>query len=147
VGLIFPAFVFGHGVEVYDVTAEGKPVHTVYFRYSTGEPMSFAKLKIYPPSTMSKNIESLISITDRNGLFSFVPDENGTWRIDIEDGMGHAGSINVVSNDGEKSTANIAHNRKLPPAITAVLGISLLLNIFTIWYFMLKKKKAAHNAH
>ncbi|GMO46126.1 MAG: hypothetical protein Ta2G_01180 [Termitinemataceae bacterium] len=146
--LLLPVFVYAHGVEVDDVTAEGLTVHTVQFRYSTGEPMSFAKIKIYPPSTADKNVESLVSISDRNGIFSFVPDEEGTWRIDIEDGMGHSGSISVATNVSEKSSTNVsAINKKLLRALTAILGLSLVLNFFTAWYFVMRNKKAAPNAH
>jgi nickel transport protein len=145
VEFIFPMFAFSHGVEVYDITTEDRAVQTIYFRYSTGEPMSFSKIKIYPPSTADRNIESLISITDRNGLFSFVPDEEGVWRIDVEDGMGHAGSINITSNVLEKSIG--VPSSRLPLAFTSVLGLSLILNIFAIWYFIAKRKKADGYAH
>jgi nickel transport protein len=137
IGFLLPAALFGHGVEVYDVTGEDRPAQTIYFRYSTGEPMSFAKIKIFPPSTMERNVESLVSITDRNGMFCFIPDEEGEWRVDIEDGMGHRGSITVNAGmpAGEAAAASIGSGGKLPLPISIILGLSLLLNIFALWFF------------
>lgn len=136
-GLLLPAALFGHGVEVYDVTGEGRPVQTIYFRYSTGEPMAFAKVKTFPPSTVDRNLESLVGISDRNGMFSFIPDEAGEWRVDIEDGMGHKGSIavNTGTPTGETEAVPAGSNGKLPLPVSIILGLSLLLNIFSVWRF------------
>jgi nickel transport protein len=139
---MFPALVFGHGVEVYDISAEDIRARMVYFKYSTSEPVSFAKIKLYPPSTRDKNIESLVSITDRNGYFSFIPDETGEWRIDMEDGMGHKGTINVTVSD-ENATADTETDKKtssqrVPLAVAIVLGLSLLANIFTVWSLIIR---------
>ncbi|MDR1363612.1 MAG: DUF4198 domain-containing protein [Spirochaetaceae bacterium] len=136
-GMVFPVYIFGHGVEVYELNAEDKPVRTVYFKYSTGEPVSFAKIKIYPPSTRDKNVESLVSITDRNGIFCFVPDETGEWRVDMEDGMGHKGSISIAA--GLEDTVASAEDEnklaasRIPLIFNIVLGLSLLANIFGFW--------------
>ncbi|MDR2098259.1 MAG: DUF4198 domain-containing protein [Spirochaetaceae bacterium] len=147
-GLVFPAVVFGHGVEVYDVSGEERPVRVVYFKYSTGEPASFAKIKIFPPSTAERNVESLVSITDRNGIFCFIPDEEGEWRVDMEDGMGHKGSIIVnaaavqTEADGDSGVAETGG--RAPLLFNILLGLSLLANIFGIWYLLgLKKRKTA----
>jgi nickel transport protein len=149
-GLVLPAQVFGHGVEVYDLSGEDRPVRTVYFKYSTGEPVSFARIKIFPPSTAGKNVEALVSITDRNGIFCFVPDEEGEWRVDMEDGMGHKGSITVGGLSGADGTADsppapVKGAGGRPPLIfNILLGLSLLANIFGGWYLSgLKRRKAA----
>jgi nickel transport protein len=147
-GLVLPAYVFGHGVEVYDLSAEDRPVRTVYFKYSTDEPVSFARIKLYPPSTREGNVESLVSITDRNGLFCFIPDEEGEWRVDMEDGMGHKGSISVNSVfSGEAPDAESGGgpgNAARPPlAFNIALGISLLLNIFGLWHILAARRRTA----
>ncbi|GHV82945.1 hypothetical protein AGMMS50212_02850 [Spirochaetia bacterium] len=140
-GVFLPSTVFSHGVDVYNVSSEKQAVQTVYFRYSTGEPVSFAKVKLFPPSMAEKNIESLVSITDRNGLYSFVPDEDGAWRVDVEDGMGHAASISIALNASEKNAAPAAADKKLPLTISAILGLSLILNVFAVWYFIARLKR------
>jgi nickel transport protein len=137
-GLVFPALVFGHGVEVGDLSGDAAAVRYVRFMYSTGEPVSYARIKLYPPSTVGANVESLVSITDRNGIFCFVPDEEGDWRVDMEDGMGHKGSITVggVSGVGaaDAPPAPVKSEGNRPPlAYNIVLGLSLLANIFGGW--------------
>jgi nickel transport protein len=105
--------------------------------------MAFAKIKMYPPSTMERNVESLVSITDRNGMFSFIPDEEGEWRVDIEDGMGHKGSITVNAGTptGGAEAASTGSSGKLPLSVSIILGLSLMLNIFALWFFAGKAKR------
>jgi nickel transport protein len=136
-GLLLPAALFGHGVEVYDVGGENRPVQTIYFRYSTGEPMSFAKIKIFPPSTAERNVESLVSITDRNGMFSFIPDEEGEWRADIEDGMGHKGNITVNTGTPTSNVeaVPVTSKGKLSLPVSIIFGLSLMINLFALWFF------------
>ncbi|MDR2795766.1 MAG: DUF4198 domain-containing protein [Spirochaetaceae bacterium] len=155
-GLFVPVCVFGHGVEVYDISGEAGPVRTVYFKYSTGEPVSFAKIKTFPPSTRERNVESLVSITDRNGIFCFIPDEGGEWRVDMEDGMGHKGSIAVNAVFGQDEAAAETESggggsgksgARAPLVFNIALGLSLLLNIYSVWYLLgTGRRKAAARA-
>jgi nickel transport protein len=149
--VLFPAALFGHGVEVYEAGGEtAGMVHTVRFMYSTGEPMMYAKIFLYPPS--SPRTEILQSIADRRGYFSFVPDENGEWRISAEDGMGHKGEITVAAGAAENQAAAVRGNspgksgtaagRKPPLPLAMVLGLSLILNGFGLWYVAGKKRIA-----
>ncbi|GHV88386.1 hypothetical protein AGMMS50267_07460 [Spirochaetia bacterium] len=148
--LIFPGTAFAHGVEVSDVTGQAG-VHTVRFSYTDGTSMLFAKVRVFPPS--SPDAPAQESIADRDGYFSFIPFEAGDWRLAAEDGMGHRGEIIVTVDDAaEAETAlpaqNTAPSNKLPKAIAIVLGLSLLANIFALWYFAgLRKKGSGKNAH
>ena len=145
---LFPAALFGHGVGVHEVSGEtAGAVRTLRFMYSTGEPMMYAKIFLYPPS--SPRTEVLQSIADRSGYFSFVPDEGGEWRISAEDGMGHKGEITVaagaVENPGTAVTGNSSGKSgpvagKPPLPLAMALGLSLILNGFGIWYFAGKKR-------
>jgi nickel transport protein len=150
--LFLPAPAFAHGVDVSDVTGRAG-VRTVRFGYTDGESMLFAAVKVYPPSTPDATAQE--SMTDRDGYFSFVPFENGDWRLTAEDGMGHRGEIIIpVAGEGEDEGAeghtiaaprNNAASGKLPATVAAALGLSLILNIFALWHFAgLRKKRAAH---
>jgi uncharacterized GH25 family protein len=92
--LLVPAALFGHGVEVSEETggAQGS-VRVIRFTYTTGEAMMYARVFVYPPSNPEREI--LHGTTDRNGIFCFLPDESGEWRLVVEDGMGHTGEIKV----------------------------------------------------
>ncbi|GHU39722.1 hypothetical protein FACS1894190_05540 [Spirochaetia bacterium] len=147
--LIFPDTAFAHGVEVSDVTGQAD-VHTVRFSYTDGTSMLFARIKVFPPSSPDATVQE--SIADRDGYFSFIPFEAGDWRLAAEDGMGHRGEIIVTVDNAAAETAvparNTAPSNKLPKAIATVLGLSLLANIFALWYFAgLRKKGATKNAH
>jgi hypothetical protein len=115
--------------------------------------MSFAKVKIFPPSTAEKNAESLVSITDRKGLFSFIPDEEGEWRVSAEDGLGHQGSITVYTGltagalPAAPAVSPGSYRGRLPLPVGIILGLSLILNIFALWYIMGKGKKGGVHAH
>jgi uncharacterized GH25 family protein len=145
-GFIFPDAAAAHGVEVSEVT--GQPVvRTVRFSYTDGTSMLFAKIKVFSPSSPDAPVQE--SVADRDGYFSFVPFENGDWRLTAEDGMGHRGEI-VITVTGETAVVtaeNAAPSNKLPTAIAIVLGISLILNIFALWYFVGLRKKGAAHAH
>jgi nickel transport protein len=145
--LFLPAAVFAHGVEITDVTGQAG-VRTLRFMYSTGEPMFFAVVKVYPPSAPEAAVQE--SMTDRDGYFSFVPFEDGLWRLTVEDGMGHRGETGVAAAGGAEAAEaarNTAPSGKLPTPAAAVLGLSLIFNVFAFWYAAgrkLKKQGAVH---
>jgi nickel transport protein len=140
-----PAAVFSHGVEIDDTTG-AVALRTARFMYSTGEPMLFAKIKVYAPSRPDAPAQE--SVADLNGYFSFVPYEAGDWRLAAEDGMGHRGEIIItVADEAEPTGAehNAAPAATLRTPVAALLGLSLILNIFALWHFAgLRKKRDAH---
>jgi nickel transport protein len=93
--LLFPAALFGHGVEVREESdgARGS-VRVIRFKYTTGDAMMYARVFVYPPSSPTREI--LQGTTDRNGVFCFLPDESGEWRLEVEDGMGHKVEIKII---------------------------------------------------
>jgi nickel transport protein len=160
-GVFLPGKIYAHGVEVYDVT-EDSGAGVARFMYSTGEPMMYAKVKLYPPSR--PDVETLQSVTDRNGVFAFIPDEEGEWRVDAEDGMGHKGTISIGagapeaagtaaegrSENGGASGGNSGGGKSAPLALGIVTGLSLILNIFSGWHFgalFLRSRKGGAYAH
>jgi nickel transport protein len=146
--ILLPATVFAHGVEIFDVTGQAG-VRTLQFMYSTGESMLFASVKVYPPSTPEATVQE--SMTDRDGYFSFVPFENGPWRLTVEDGMGHKGEVVVtvagVTTETAAAARNAASSGKLPAPIAVVLGLSIILNVFAFWYFLGRKRQKTEVAH
>jgi nickel transport protein len=90
--LLWPPQIFAHGVE--------GTVHPgglmVACRYSTGEPMDFAKVTVLAPGS-SQPFQ--VGHTDKNGRFCFSPDAPGEWRVTAEDGMGHRLEVKVPVTD------------------------------------------------
>jgi hypothetical protein len=137
---VLPASAYAHGVEVFNET--GNPgVQTIRFGYTDGEPMLFARVKVFSPSSPDALVQE--SIADRAGYFSFIPFEAGEWRLTAEDGMGHKGEIRVnVLMEGRFRSGSVQggppvsnSGGKPPLPLAALLGVSLLLNVFAAWYF------------
>ncbi|MDR3123022.1 MAG: hypothetical protein LBU16_04505 [Treponema sp.] len=143
---VLPAAAFPHGVEVAEATGQ-VALRTARFMYSTGEPMLFARIKVFSPSRPDSPAQE--SVADLNGYFSFVPFENGEWRLTAEDGMGHRGEIIIaVAGEADPPRASPeAPSSRLPPLIAAPLGLSLILNIFALRHFAGLRKKGAAHAH
>ena len=142
--VLFPAALFAHGVEVTRLEGEAAgAVQTVRFMYSTGEPLMYARISVFDPS--GSDVEILQSRTDRNGVFSFVPDEAGPWRVIAEDGMGHLGEARFTAGEGAGLSAS--SSGRLPLFAAAALGISLILNIFAVWYIAGAGRKGKNHAH
>jgi nickel transport protein len=141
--LLFPAGLAAHGVEVSLVTGETEfGGETVRFMYSTGEEMSFAIIRIFAPSR--PGVETLQSLTDRNGYFSFIPDEAGEWRVSAEDDMGHKGEIRINAGpSGNAGAAASGGTGKAPLVLRLILGLSLILNIFAVYRFILDRRALA----
>jgi nickel transport protein len=155
--LLAPAAAFAHGVDILDLTGR-TGVRTLRFVYSTGEPMLFARVKLYPPSTPEATAQETMS--DREGYFSFVPLEDGPWRISVEDGMGHRGEISLTVETGAALPGSAVPGSapaagdtaggvpKGPPGpLAALLGLSLIFNLFGLWYALKKRfprREAAH---
>jgi nickel transport protein len=145
--LLFPALLAAHGVEVSRVTGETEfGAETVRFMYSTGEEMSFAVVRIFAPSR--PDVEILQSLTDPNGYFSFIPYEEGEWRVSAEDDMGHRGEIRINVGGGNTGAAETASGGplKTPLVLRLILGLSLILNIFAAYRFMLGRRVLAAGA-
>jgi nickel transport protein len=144
---VLPGAAFAHGVEVSEATGQ-VALRTARFMYSTGEPMLFAKIKVFTPSRPDAAAQE--SVADVNGYFSFVPFENGDWRLTAEDGMGHRGEIIIPVAD-EAAQADMAAKKapsaRLPGTVAGLLGLSLILNIFALWHFLGLRKKGAAHAH
>jgi nickel transport protein len=135
--LLLPAVLFSHGVEVSEVESGAKIVR---FLYTDGEPMMYAKVKVYPPS--APKTETIKSLTDENGFFAFVPDESGEWKVEALDGMGHRGEIMINAFETASGVQNTQNGYSASLVFRIILGLSLLFNIFVLCGFVLRKKTA-----
>jgi hypothetical protein len=148
--LILPAAVFAHGVEISDVTGQ-EDIYTIRFSYTDGTPMLFAKVKVFPPS--SPDAPAQETIADHNGYFSFVNDEPGEWRLTAEDGMGHKGEVMVttaaaaVPGAAEAAEPAPKTGGQASLAVRLILGLSLILNIFAFYDFILRGISTKRRVH
>jgi hypothetical protein len=91
----------------------------VIFSFTDGAPMAFSPARIYGPND---SIPFLETTTDRAGRVSFLPDRNGLWRAEANDGQGHDLTVSMSVANG----APAGSGRGIPDGLVA---LSLVLNL------------------
>ncbi len=159
--LLAPAAAFAHGTD-YRVVDDNEPVVGMAFFYSDKVPMRYAEVLVYSPE--NDKIEFQNGRTDAEGRFAFFAETPGDWRVEVNDGMGHAVHAKVAVSSGEareKDAETISDTEKKAPAcaavpekkptllgnasmgVKAVLGLSILMNLFLGMYVWKRKDAAA----
>jgi len=98
--LILPVFLvlaagtaFGHGIATQTLTTGAVAVE---FRFTDGTTMALADAMAFPPGHPTE--PSATGRTDEHGRFSFFPDRDGDWTVEVRDGDAHvARAIVTVS--------------------------------------------------
>lgn len=136
--LVVAPFAHGHGV-IYGIF-EGHAV-AVYFGYAGGEPMSYAKAKVFGPNS-SSDLEFQNGRTDARGIFAFVPDQPGSWRVEAWDTLGHKGSIELTikQEDATLTAVGFEDSVNNPALIKIVLALSLIVNLAFAFYLIKRPK-------
>jgi len=124
---LLPAELCAHGV-IGKVDAGGVVVTS---EYDTGEPMSYAKVKISAPGA---KLTFQSGRTDRNGRFCFFPDGPGDWQVVVDDEMGHRLEVMVPVDETlafqENQQREEAGESSLSRYERAFMGISIIFGIF-----------------
>lgn len=108
----------------------------VRFFYDGGAPLRAAEIQVFGPNRDMLPI--IQGETDLNGRFAFIPDQPGTWEIEVNDGMGHRAQFRIdVESTGIPATSEYAsHGHHVAPWIVA---ISVLFGLFGIWALFFKR--------
>lgn len=131
--------VLAHGVR-YDI--ESKRTVCVRVAYDDGEPMSYARTKVFGPENAKTEHQN--GRTDKNGRFAFVPDTAGAWMVDVGDGMGHAiqAEIDIVGGDDPvKNSAPARAAGPLPGRAAAGLSVIFFLSGAFFWWKGLRRSR------
>ena len=108
---------FGHGVETRTLTSGAV---TVEFRFTDGTTMALADAMAFAPG--HPNEPSVTGRTDEHGRFSFFPDQDGDWTVEVHDGEAHAARA-IVTVSGQK----VAETRHAFP--DWLVAVSLVFNV------------------
>lgn len=127
--LLFCApFAYGHGV-TYGIFEEHAVA--VRFGYAGGEPMSYAEVKVFGPQS-SADLEFQNGRTDARGVFAFVPDRPGLWKVEAWDNQGHKGNTEVVVEQDDVSLKAGSRAQDLggsPAIVKILLALSFIANV------------------
>lgn len=128
---------YAHGVRG-EVDAGGMVVSA---QYSTGEPMSYAKVKISAPGA---KFTFQSGRTDRNGRFCFFPDAPGDWEVIVDDEMGHRLEVKVPVDETlvfqENQQREEASESSLSRYERAFMGITIIFGVSGIFFWWKGKK-------
>jgi nickel transport protein len=132
--LMLPAFAltlpsWGHELEVK--TQLAAPAVIVHATYAGTEPVPFAKIQIFSPADPSKEFQA--ANTDKRGYFSFVPEGSGSWKVVIDDELGHRKEIAIAVPDSFTNNTSESSNGG-SRAERALLGIALIFGVTGVWY-------------
>ncbi len=142
---IFPQNLFAHGTG-YRVLNASRPA-AMEFYYSDGSTIAYAEILVFSPQ--DDKVEYQNGRTDRQGRFAFWPDVAGSWRIVVKDGMGHGVEAHLDIAPEARNGENISETAEQPVKgagmisgkTGAILGISLILNIFSAVYILRRRKQ------
>ena len=118
--------------------------------FSDGEPMQYAEAVLYSPD--NDTLEYQNGRTDNQGRFCFLPNQPGTWRLKVRDGMGHGINAEIdvgealpkkAETDSQKVGSRSGKLFFAGDSVLSkvVLGVSLLINIF-FGLSLTKRRKA-----
>ena len=132
---------WAHGV-AYEMV-ETSPAVTFKSGFSSGDPIAYGQVLIYAPD--NAEVEFQNGRTDRNGVFSFLPDRPGIWKVEVDGGLGHKLIFDVEVAGSEKNELS-AHEKEAPLQgsieIKALLGISLIFNLCLVASYLRARQKA-----
>jgi nickel transport protein len=139
-GAIFlvPSLLCAHGV-MGKVDTGGIVVTA---QYDTGEPMSYAKVRISAPGV---ELSFQSGRTDRNGRFCFFPDASGDWKVVVDDELGHRLEVKVPVNEALTLQIKEQRGEAGPPSLSrvekALIGISVIIGISGIFFWWKGKRR------
>ncbi|NDV28038.1 DUF4198 domain-containing protein [Desulfovibrio sp. JC010] len=131
---------WAHGV-AYEMV-ETSPAVTFKSGFSTGDPIAYGEVLVYAPD--NADVEFQNGRTDRNGVFSFLPDSPGIWKVEVDGGMGHKLIFDVEV--AESAASELAAHKKENPlqasvSIRVLLGISLIFNLCLAASYLRARRK------
>ncbi len=146
--LFLAVFMTGAGVAAgHAVRGDVRPADglQVKARYDDGEAMSYAAVEIF---FEDEDLAFQKGRTDRNGRFLFLPDKVGTWRITVNDGMGHQLSLQTTVDDAANlSAGNGRPAPEAPPGglskgTGVLIGLAVIFGLFGFFFWWRGLKRA-----
>jgi nickel transport protein len=135
--LLLPAMLAAH--DLTSMVTLAAPAVIVRSVYGGSEPVAFAKVQVFAPGGDSTQHQA--GSTDRRGVFSFVPDGPGVWRVVVDDEEGHRAesSVDVPANF---STGAVTVGTQPSRLERALLGVALMVGLTGFLYGFKARKRS-----
>lgn len=125
---------YSHGTEYEIIRSE---LVVIRASLDTGEAMAESDVLIFAPGETDVSDKT---ITDKDGVFSFLPDKPGTWIIQVRGKEGHGLRINLDIDESLKLAADQNLSSAIPLLQKIVMVICVLWGfIGTFLYFKRRK--------
>lgn len=107
------------------------------FVYSDGQPAAFAGIEVFAPGSETPYQSAR---ADAQGGFAFIPASAGTWRVVMNDGMGHRAEVDLPHQQRtDTSPPHTTTPAKVSSQASVLLGLSLLANLFMVMALIRKR--------
>jgi nickel transport protein len=139
--ILTASLAYSHGV-TYGIFDE-KAI-AVRFGYAGDEPMSYVDVKVLGPKS-TPDLEFQNGRTDARGVFAFVPNIPGLWRVEAWDNQGHKGIIEVVveqDKTGLKPTSQAGNLKDGSTMVKILLAFSAIANLAFVAAFIKRPKRS-----
>ena len=130
-----PTLLLAHGVG-YAIVGGAVAVKGEYLE---GRPMAYAEAEVWEPDGTEA---AQHGSADRHGIFAFVPDRDGVWRVTLDDGMGHRVEAVVEIGAGAPASGMTKGSTLAGGLSAAVVGVSLIFGFFGFWSLFLRRESA-----
>jgi hypothetical protein len=122
----------GHGAECNTV----KGGTAIEATYDDGSPMAYCDVEVFRPGEPGEVF--LVGSTDPLGRFAFVADTTGTWRVTVDDGMGHLASCEIViGTDGVGTVIKVRTDRFR----AVIVGVALVFGLFGVVALLYSRRR------
>jgi len=133
-----------HGIEVEFKI--GNPEVVAICTYTGNGPAAGAECVLFKPGSEDEEFQR--GHTDANGVFSFIPDVAGEWKMIVDDGQGHRketslvlteaffASESAIPGSGELLRSGSGGFAALPLWMKAVWGLSLIFGLAGVFYLV-----------
>lgn len=133
-----------HGVD-YKVV-ESKGVVALEWRYESHSqaPAKHAQVKVYSPAGAAS--EYMAGQTDERGVFVFLPDRAGEWRVVVDDGEGHRETAKIAVGEAGSVQAVQTHVHGAAEGGVrqmAIAGVSVLFGVAGLLYGWTRRRQTS----
>lgn len=132
-----------HGVDYRVVESRGVVALEWRYESQSAAPAKHAQVKVYSPADASK--EYMTGQTDARGLFVFLPDRPGEWRVEVDDNEGHRETAKITVTEAGTAQAAESHSHGADGGVsqTAITGVSVLFGAAGLLYGWTRRRQSA----